>query len=225
MRTEYYGLKELAAARELQQACKALHLPPPPVVSWKAELFDEFGHQTELHIGKSNSYVRSGLNMIFTHSCYPHYSVRAITFVDGTIGVKKTDGSNSSANYWQGYYQNSLIKPGYGDTAESIDLYNLANVFGSGNSVNQLNWSAASIATSFDAGTRKFLNDCMRSFQNGYGSAQDIKEMGLFVDTNAVYSTSYAVTDVMVIRDLLPSPLSVAAGGGIVLHYNFELPY
>ena len=190
MRIEHYGLKALAEARELAKACKLLHLPPPPIVSWQADIFNQDGIQTEKHIGKSNSYVRNGLNFLFTHGCFPNSAIRANTFINGTIGYKNTAGNNSNTGAWYGFYTNATLLPGYGTTAESVDLYALASVFGSGSGENQLNMGTTLLNTTFDDATTKFLNEIARSFQNGYGSAQTINEMGIFINMKRVYSTT-----------------------------------
>ena len=216
-------------ARIMQQQCKEIHVIAPPVVLWKAEIFNKHGKQIEEIIGKSNSYNRNGLNLLFANLCAPSSLSFGTLFQDGVISWRNKSGAaNGAAANFAYYISDSYqyIEAGYSTASESIDHHNLQSTFGTGNSVNQLNRGITQLNTSFDNVTRKFYNDVVRSFGNGYGSAQDITELGLFVELGRTRSTSSAsLSDVMIMRDLLDPAVTVPAGGAVNMHYNFEIQY
>lgn len=228
MKKTYHDVEWIERARAVQEECKNIHLLSPPIVLWKAEVFNQRGKQIEEIIGKSNSYNRNGLNLLFDHLCLASAGVIGTLWQDAVVSYRnKTNTANQNSPY--GHYNsdsNTYIDVGYGTTAESIDHINLATTFGAGNGENQLNRGNTQVNTSFDSATRKFHNDVARSFGNGYGSDQEIKEIGLFTYLGRVLSTSTAsLMDVMIMRDLLASPITVPSAGAVVIHYNFEVQY
>lgn len=91
MREDRY-INELNEARALQQKCKELHLPIPPVVTWEAEI------EGELHIlSKSNSYVRNALNALaYNVGMSPYNAFVSNSFGNGILSFKNTSGAISS---------------------------------------------------------------------------------------------------------------------------------
>lgn len=83
---------ELKKARNVQEQCKQLHLPIPPVVTWEAKI------ENDLHIfSKSNSYVRNALNSLaYNVGLSPFNSFVSTSFGDGVLSFKNTNGSITS---------------------------------------------------------------------------------------------------------------------------------
>jgi hypothetical protein len=218
MKIKRYRWDELEKARELQKEAVRLHLPCPPVAWWDAKIFDEKGKLEEHIQCKCNSYTRNGLNLIAPHALYLNVNIRSSTiFGDGVISFKNTSGSlNTSVTGSYGYSTSQTVLLGTGTEEESIDNYAWAN---------NLTVSPTIISTSFDGVLRKQLNTLGTTYANSSGSSVSVTEAGVTLTAGAVGSTSGALANVLVVRDLFDVPISVLNGKTLAFNYNFELAY
>jgi hypothetical protein len=236
VKAHIFGADEILEARKVQQMAKRLHLPPVPVVTWEAEIFDRDGKLSKKLIGKSHSYTRNGMNLIAIHGGYlsPVSGISSGSFGDGLISLKNPAGTILTGTGTNSFYfavnstgvgaiyddtYSSLIV-GYGNTAESMDDYTLVSEFGTGSAINQLVKGFTGKACAWATTPRKFVTDIYRLFTNSYSAAQEIKEMGykLYLDK----TTARACELFLVMRDVLASPISLPAGSSILMHYKIE---
>ncbi len=226
MKITTHGMAELNECIALQQRARELHLPVFPVVSWEGTLFDCDGNIKEIIKSKSNSYVRNALNIMAIYGGYA-YMTGDNTYANGSFATKNLSGTVRNAyidvrTYAHNYSAGETgfyVDAGYGDSAESIDDYKLANAFGSGSSENQLTKGTSSRATTYTTSPYQVTTTFKRLFINDYGSSQTVKEIGLC--SSMIYADSSSELQ-LVVRDVLASSISLGSGEAIEFVYRFE---
>jgi hypothetical protein len=221
---EKFGMNELEKARQLQKDAVALHLPSPPVLSWKAEVYNLDGIKTVQIESKANSYTRNALNLLAHHLGFA-YSPDRITFGDAyvswkntsgamlnyqSVGVKADTSNGSPSQYFD-------IVSGMSDTAETIDSYVIEN-----SPLTSLGY--ATRFTSFDSTTRKLITYIMKNFRNNTASDVNISEIGITAQMTVV---GVAITGqtFLLVRDVVASPIVVPVGSTLNLSYQTEVLY
>lgn len=217
MKITKYRMDQLDEAREVQKNCIKQHLPCPPVAWWQARIIDSNGKVQELIESKCNSYTRNGLNLIAGVSMYTNTSVHSGTvFGDGVISFKHENDSikGLSGTYsWTRQIDTTEILLGTNNEAYSVDYVKITQ--------SSMSKGPMLCAPSFDSVSRKFTNSITRTHSNTSGSDVIVREAG-------VYQTIWNGSDyhgVIVVRDVLESPITVPNGKSISFTYNFELLY
>lgn len=204
---------QLQEARELQKKCLALHLAPPPVISWHYQLKNSRGELVEEVLGKANSFVRNALNGIAFYAGMVAIARGSTSFGDGLLSTKNTAGTvfsmTTAARSYLRYNYDPYITLGSGSDPESLDSYlSLTCALTAGTS--------ATFST-FNSTTRIMTTTINRSFFNGTEDDVIITEAGVLV-------TSYSGV-CLVIRDVLATPVTVPAENTLFWNYYTEVAY
>lgn len=233
-RVKEYRKHELAMARLLAKGARRLHLTSPTIASYEISVdnIPEFR-------SKSNSWVRNHINACaVTGLVGPLADGGTSLFEDGRLNFRNTAGITyqySNANYIGGIaaYGQSYdsvqgflaagqlygIVVGTSDSAESFDQHCLQSAIAHGNLTGQLYHNAQSVLTKqWISDSRKWLFTLQRTFTNNSGASIVIKELGYYA-TLANSSTNHKS---MVLRDVLPSSVTVSAGQTLTVAYSFE---
>lgn len=214
MEIKKYGMEELNRAREVQQECLDLHLPPPPVVWWEAKIIDVNGEVIEHIQAKANSYVRNAINILAVHVGMCSKSILATSnFGDGIVNVKLPNGSIYAlqAVICRRIDQDATVLIGMSNSAESLDSYVLPATTETWNATSS---TAVSI---FNTTSKKLITTLSRAFTNVSGSSKSIVESGIQMINNDG-------GQVLMVRDVFPS-IAVANGQTITWTYTTEVAY
>lgn len=203
------GMHELEKARRLQEEAAKLHLPCPPVASFKISR-TENGKIKDIIHAKSNSYVRNAYNFLTSVMTFAAGSaIDTSYFGDGTLSFRTTAGNISG-------------RPpvGSGTSALAIDL-----VLGTNGTPDTLDDSALTPipdddwtgsmdrVSAFDNSSRRFITLITRHMYNTSGTTYEIKESGIIYNVN-----------ILMIRDTFP-PVTFAPGDYITFTYQLEVYY
>ena len=163
------------------------------------------------------------MNLIACSSLFPNTDTfNDANLGDGLISFRRNDGiflTPTVLNPPFLHYGNGIprIQLGTGSDAENLNSYKLSTQVSTG-------WTLGTTtrATYFTSTpTRKMISTLTRFFSNNTGSSTTITEAGVESYLNWYGNQGY----VLFVRDLLASPITVAAGETITFNYNFELSY
>lgn len=231
--------EKIAHCERLMAEARDLHLGPSVLATYGIDIFDKNGKQVLKETGKSNSFVRNYYNFLTIHALFLKSSNAAENNA-GTFGagvdtpVKDSAGTNrggSSSLYLTSNSIDSAVRAGAGvnthnvqvgssDTAESFEDFKLAALIPNGTGAGALNYGAAAIASrAFEASTNKLTATHARTFANGSSGNVTIKEIGFGIWTQ--YGTS-VFPYVLVIRDILASPITLTPGQSATISYNLS---
>ncbi|MCF8019012.1 MAG: hypothetical protein K9L62_06335 [Vallitaleaceae bacterium] len=227
-----YRQLKLLGARALSKGCRALHLTPPAIAQYQIDIdgIPQFS-------SKSESWNRNFLNMMTCANFLflPLLNGGTVTFGDGVLNTKKVDGSISSNNY--GFSpigatdlsttsSTKGIVLGSSDVAETFDDHALTQI-----SYTDISYQAGiKSAPSWDAVNRKWSMTLTRSFvHDKIGTPIVVKEIGHISGEQIGINDAGGEVDLtnsfLIIRDLLPTPITINPGQVLTVSYTIEYAY
>lgn len=208
------GMEELERARRLQEEAAKLHLPSPPVASFKISRADNSGNVVDLIHAKSNSYVRNAYNALTHIFTFASSSVTSATyFGDGFLSYRSQTGNITitppiSYSNYQVPMDLRLGTNGTPDTLDDTDIEELPS----------FHWSIAlSRFSTFDAPSRRFITLISRNMYNDSETTYEIRESGIYI-------TPSGGGRYLMIRDTFPA-VTFAPGDNITFTYQLEVYY
>lgn len=234
-----YRKLQMIAARAAGKACRALHLTSPAIPSYQLDLDGK-----PLYKSKSNSWTRNMINTMAVQGMMGAPGVHnASYFTDGYLNFRTTNGTISGSkdhtytlcscvrdayNQW-GVGSAYGILVGSSDVAESFDDYNLGATIGHGAGAGQLNRALQSIVSQvWNSSSRKWILTLLRGFVNTSGGDVTVKELGFLTATGVLISNTTSSNDSyikLLIRDVLPAPVTVANGQTLTVTYTIEYSF
>jgi len=159
---------------------------------------------------KSRSFVKQWNQLI-----YMHMAGVSLDMVDteGTTLSRSRHTLDFGMNAAAGLVTKGIVV-GTGDTAVTINDYQLAAIIAEGAGVGQINYASCTVATSVvSAPTCGFL--VARSAVNNHADTITVKESGIYMG-QATYS-------MMAVRDVFVTPQDVPNGGSITINYTLRV--
>lgn len=235
-----YRKLQMIAARAAGKACRALHLTSPAIPSYQLDLDGK-----PLYKSKSNSWTRNRINTMAMQGMMGAPGIHnASYFTDGYLNFRTTNGNitgnnaytyadgacvRDASNQW-GVGSAYGILVGSSDVAESFDDYNLGATIGHGAGAGQLSRAAQSIVSQvWNSSSHKWILTLQRGFVNTSGGDVTVKELG-FITSYSIYilpgsSPSFDGNAKLLIRDVLPTPVTVATGQTLTVTYTIEYSF
>jgi hypothetical protein len=221
-----YGKIKMALSRGIAKSARALHLTAPTIASFEVAIDNEL-----IMRSKSNSWVRNHINACASVglALYP-MDGGTVVFGDGYLNFRSLtgviyDGALQSYGYRVDSTSNFNAGSNYGillgssDAAESFDQFALSSIITHGNAAGQLYRNAQTLLSkAWDSIARKWVMQIQRTFTNNSGNAITVKELGYYT-TGGATSAGHPI---MLLRDVLPSPVEIAAGQTATITYTFE---
>lgn len=207
------GMEELERARHLQEEAAKLHLPSPPVTSFKISRKEHNGKIKDLIHAKSNSYVRNAYNALTHDFTFASNTVTGLThFGDGVLSYRSATG-NMTSTPPRAYSSNQLpieLRLGTSGTPDTLDDTAIEEV-------PTADWrGSVNRFSTFDAPSRRFITLITRTMTNVSDTSYEIRESGLFATSSSGWF--------MMIRDTFP-PVIFAPGDNITFTYQLEVYY
>lgn len=207
------GMEELERARQLQEEAAKLHLPSPPVASFKISRKERNGEEKELIHAKSNSYLRNAYNgLVHDFTFASNGVVNTSYFGDGVLSYKRSTGSLYSTPP-RSYSSNQLpieLRLGTNGTPDTLDDYRLEEV-------PTADWRGSmSRFSTFDSSSRRFITLITLNMNNVSNTTYEIKESGIYVIESGIWF--------LTIRDTFPA-VTFAPGDNITFTYQLEVYY
>lgn len=231
----YITNKELETINRINKDCKDLHIISPPICFLDLEV-KENNKIVEKQKMLSKSWVRNGYNMLTMGLGFCNSDTGGTTFgagkmplTDITGAIKQgaistynmTDAELATLGLVGDTTRGILV--GSGVTAESFESYKLTTLILNGTAANKLSYVAENrpILT-YDVPTKKVTIKHSRIINNNSGGSIIVPEIGLYYFNSLVSPyTSY----IMVLRDLLASPLTLLNLAQLTVSYKFEVTY
>ena len=177
----------------------------------KIKVINEKGKCIYYRRYRSRSFVANFINIAFTN-----LSNQIVTFVftDGSTGytghgytMQAADSSNDD-NYG--------IQIGTGTTAPAITDYRLTSLIPNGTSAGQMQYGAVTVMSPVINTTNNTgYITVTRAFTNNSGGSITVSEVGLVA--------LYYYNDVLLIHDLLPTPITVPNGSTLSIAYEIQI--
>lgn len=208
------GMEELEQARRLQEEAAKLHLPSPPVASFKISRRERNGEEKDLIHAKSNSYLRNAYNALTQDFTFASSAVISTSyFGDGVLSYESDTGGRVQIpprNYSNLELQISL-RLGTNGTPDRLDDTTLEEIPTN-------NWTGTlSRYSTFDESSRRFITLITLKMTNtSSATTYELRESGI-----------YALTPsgrFLVIRDTFPA-VTFAPGDNITFTYQLEVYY
>lgn len=207
------GMEELEKARRLQEEAAKLHLPSPPVASYKISR-TENGKIKDIIHAKSNSYLRNAYNaLVHDFTFVSNGVVGGSYFGDGIINYKSAE-SGTVTTPPRTYSSNELsiqLRLGTNGTPDTLDDTSLDEI----PSPSGIPLTSSRFST-FDAPSRRFITIISGNFTNTSDTTYEIRESGIYVRASGA---SY-----LMVRDTFP-PVTFAPGDNVTFSYQFEVYY
>ena len=138
-----------------------------------------------------------------------------------TIGGGTFYSTNLVGGYMGIGNQNHYCVAGYGNTAVTFNDYNLKSQFASGTGINKLVHQTQNTPSAvYDSPSKTFTVTRSRTLTNGYGSSQDVKEIGM---TGEYSATNDPAATYLMSRVVLGSPVALAQNESIAIIYDFNM--
>lgn len=208
-----FEIDVLEEARIIQKKCCDMHLPPPPILSWKYKILQKNKKIREIGEGKANSFTRNAINVLaFQVGSVSPGALSYNTFGDGVVNGKSTVGLTNTT-YLTRYNVPSLdaeVLIGTNNSPESLDNYNIP-------SVSALQYGTNSVASVFDPTNRKLITVLNRIFV-AKTAAVSIVEAGITM-------SPISGIIMLMVRDVLSQPIDLAIGESITWSYVTEVLY
>lgn len=202
------GMHELEKARRLQEEAAKLHLPSPPVASFRISRKANDGKIEDVIHAKSNSYVRNAYNFLTSVLTFAT-GIDISYYGDGTLSFRTTAGNITSrppVSSGTGALSIDLVL-GTNGTPDTLDDSTLTPIPAE-------DWTGSMDRTSvFDNSSRRFITLITRNMYNTSGTTYEIKESGIVYNVN-----------MLMIRDTFP-PVTFAPGDNITFTYQLEVYY
>jgi hypothetical protein len=223
-----------------------LHLEPPIKVTIEAVVKDKNGKIIKKHRQHSHSFVSNYLALVGTLMSMSYYgSFNGYWFQDingnwqtynssaiGNSGVMAINDSTNDSSYG--------IVVGTGTTPPTASVFNMPYKIVNGTGSGQLQYGAhlfnpstvtsgynqstkpASGTVSVNGNTTSF--NVQRTFTNNSGSAITVSEVGIIAAFQYYNqsSNSYVKDYVLIVHDLLSSPVTIPNGSSLTLTYTFQ---
>lgn len=204
------GMQELEKARRLQEEAAKLHLPSPPVASFRISRKANDGEIEDVIHAKSNSYVRNAYNFLTSVLTFASGSaIDTSYFGDGTLSFRTTAGNITTrppVSSGGGSLAIDLIL-GTNGTPDTLDDSTLTPIPAD-------HWTGSMDRVSvFDNSSRRFITIITRNMYNTSDTTYEIKESGIIYNVN-----------MLMIRDTFP-PVTFAPGDHITFTYQLEVYY
>lgn len=208
------GMEELEQARRLQEEAAKLHLPSPPVASFKISRTDNTGNVVDLIHAKSNSYLRNAYNgLVHDLTFAPGTVVNTGYFGDGVLSYQDSVGNRSSTPprvYGTSNQLSIELRLGTNGTPDTLDDTTLDEV-----PTDDFSGTMDRFST-FDDSSRRFITLIRRNMYNISDTTHEIRESGIYV----IVSNRWF----LMIRDTFPA-VTFAPGDNITFTYQLEVYY
>ena len=184
---------------------------------------------------RSHSWNRNAYNELF--SSFASLNCTDGTFEAGKLSLRDVTGTvqsgaypmcltpNQSAQGMYGYISTDTsdmgIVVGTGNAPESFDGYALGAAIAHGSGAGQLTKSLATVTKGYDAGSKTFTALYSRLFTNDSGGLITVAETGIYVYLNGGGNQR----NTMICRDVLASPVGIAATAVLRVRYSIGLVY
>lgn len=206
------GMEELERARQLQEEAAKLHLPSPPVASFKISRRERNGEERELIHAKSNSYLRNAYNALTHDFTFASSAVISTSyFGDGVLSYESDTGSRVQVpprNYSNLELQISL-RLGTNGTPDTLDDTTLEEI-----PTNHWTGSLSRYST-FDESSRRFITLITLKMTNTSTITYELRESGIYALASGRF---------LLIRDTFPA-VTFAPGDNITFTYQLEVYY
>lgn len=202
------GMEELEKARKLQEEAARLHLPSPPVASFKISRKANNGKIEDIIHAKSNSYVRNAYNWLTSLMAFaPSSAMDTSYFGDGTTSFRALSGAIANRPSASGTEVAINLELGTNGTPDTLDDWALTRIPNS-------DWTGSmNKIAAFDVSSRRFITLITRNMYNTSDVTYEIKESGLIMTSNY-----------LMVRDTFP-PVTFAPGDNITFTYQLEVYY
>lgn len=220
-------LKDL---QDINEKCRKMHLPSPPMAFISFEVQDANGKIIETYESKSNSWVRNAHNYLIS-TLFPAQTAIG-TYGAGGLVIKNVAGTSYSSNTYPLSTEGATLAAicfeaattgnfgiwlGSGTNAESFEDYALQTRITAGTAAGQLVHQAMAIPTpTYDIPTKTWTQVNSRVFNNNGSADVSVNEMGII--EYLAYTTSNAYF--LMARDLLASTIVVPVGGQLTARYT-----
>lgn len=224
--------------KELERLSTKLGIPVP-MMMLKVEVTNPDGSTEVAYEGRSRTFNRNYWNMLFLSQTPRNSSGVQSYFGEGGLGVRSyvaTSGAEyiyGSQAMWMQNFGGAItaaadtngIVVGTGTKSENFEDTSLNKRAANGTGTGQISYTIqADPTTSYNSSTKVFSSSLVRVFNNNSASSISISETGIYVDTKYTTGTSVtALSYVMICRDLLGSPVTVAVGGQLTVTYTWQM--
>lgn len=212
------GMTELDEARKLQEKAAQLHLPPPPVVSFKVQKTDSNGTEHDILYSKSNSYLRNAYNILALYLTGT-IGVGNTLWLDGVISLRTGEGNivtNVPISVSNGSVQHMIGILGSGGTPDSIDDYSMENIIVPNEAGKNIH--TQSRQTFWDSVGRRMITYFIIKYSNIGDEPFTAREAGISIGSS---SPDFGF---LILRDVFPQ-VTVNPGEQIAVTYQLELFY
>lgn len=208
------GMEELERARQLQEEAAKLHLPSPPVASFKISRKEQNGEEKDVIIAKSNSYLRNAYNsLVHDFTFASNMAIDVGYFGDGALSYQDSSGNRSATPprvYGTNYQLSIELRLGTNGTPDTLDDTTL-------DEVPTADWRGSQDRFStFDTSSRRFITLIRRNMYNVSDTTYEIKESGIYVIVSGRWY--------LMVRDTFPV-VTFAPGDNITFTYQLEVYY
>lgn len=207
------GMEELERARQLQEEAAKLHLPSPPVASFKISRRERNGEEKDVIIAKSNSYLRNAYNALTQDFTFASNAVvNTAYFGDGALSYQSTSISRTPIppRAYDNYQLDIELRLGTDGTPDTLDDSKLAEVPTSA-------WRGSlDRYSTFDESSRRFITIISRNMINISATTYELRESGIY----ALSASGWF----LMIRDTFPA-VTFAPGDNITFTYQLEVYY
>jgi len=162
---------------------------------------------------RSRSFVLNFMGLLFVQAAQTSFSM---TDISGTSRGISAYTANLAMNGGAGN-TNMGIVVGSGTAAPTPNDYKLATLITHGTAAGQLSYGACAVGSPTASGS-DVLMTLTRALTNGSGADVTVTEIGVHAEGN-ISSTVYYF---LVLRDVLPSPVTVANGQTLTVQYTFK---
>jgi hypothetical protein len=177
----------------------------------KIKVINEKGKCIYYRRYRSRSFVANFINIMF--ACLFNQSVTLVATNGSTFSISTAQVFNAKDSSNDNSYG---IQIGTGTTAPAITDYRLTSLIPNGTSAGQMQYGAVSVMSPVINTTNNTgYITVTRAFTNTSGGSITVSEVGLVV--------SITSNNVLIIHDLLPSPITVPNGSTLSIAYEIQI--
>jgi len=189
----------------------------------EAKVIDKNGKIIKYHKQRSHSFVSNFLNLLGTQFYNPEGGSNILYNIittsnssDSCVGIMAINVSNGNSSYG--------MVIGTGTATPTPNDYQLEMQINNGTSSNQMVYGAHSFVPSSNSvnvsgSTSSF--QIIRTFTNSSGSAITVSEVGIITQILNKSDTNY--DNILIVHDLLSSPISVPNGSTLTITYTISV--
>jgi hypothetical protein len=211
--------KEEKRFEELRGMCRELKVPAPPEIMIGLKVHDHNGVLTFDDIQRGHSWTRNYWNCLMLVGVLKSAATGS-TYAAGSNSLRARNGSydNPYPNDIMYAFTSGVGTPwnilvGTGDTAFSIDQYEMATFLASGTFVYNA-FSGSSVT--YTGVSKTWKNTASRIFNNNSGGSITIKEVG--IATNQFHT-------LLIERSVLSPTVAVANGAQLTVTYEISMDF